>query len=389
MRSIRCVPAVAMVVAAAVAPVRAQNDPALEVYNQALETCNELFRNDPAAYQVCLDQAAATKALMSGYGGGANAEELRNNALRVANEASAEAKSLLGDALQDVNCNELAQTLEDRTAYRLCADSKYGGGGTSTFGGGTVKDTVATGGRHTPDEQEVAAVGTFASESSGATSWPGLESKSANVAKGGSAGSKGAASGVRKAPGWPGKEKLLLGDAVKSAGVPWRRDVRSSCEIYRYKTGATALEDDEAYQECLEEVARIENSVSGMMDKGKEYVAVEAKGAMKSLAETAREKGAAITETASHLVDVAREKQAAVKKRIKEAGYKAYQALLGEDPPAVDYGNDLGFYPGDGKCDDGRFTGPGMGRTTEVKKDAWDCRKLHERGDIWLRPAFD
>ena len=153
MRSIRCVAAVAMVVTAAVAPVRAQDDPAVEIYNQVLETCNELFRaavptNDPAAYQACLDQAAATRMLVDRYSG-ANArqlEQLKNNALKVAKETSAEADALMGDAFKDLDCNDLYQTLQDHDAYQLCLrHSPLFGTAAPTSGGGSVKDAKPRG----------------------------------------------------------------------------------------------------------------------------------------------------------------------------------------------------------------------------------------------------
>ena len=49
------------------------------------------------------------------------------------------------------------------------------------------------------------------------------------------------------------------------------------------------------------------------------------------------------------------------------------------------FGDDSGAYPNDGECDDGRFTGQGMGAASEVGKDASDCRRLLNAGRIRWR----
>ena len=50
-----------------------------------------------------------------------------------------------------------------------------------------------------------------------------------------------------------------------------------------------------------------------------------------------------------------------------------------------DFGDDSGSYPNDGECDDGRFTGQGMGATSQVRRDASDCRTLLNAGRITWR----
>ena len=63
-------------------------------------------------------------------------------------------------------------------------------------------------------------------------------------------------------------------------------------------------------------------------------------------------------------------------------------------PPAFaqmpDFGDDTSMFAGDGQCDDPRFEGSGMPRTTfgvDRMRDASDCRALYERGEITLRGA--
>ena len=55
----------------------------------------------------------------------------------------------------------------------------------------------------------------------------------------------------------------------------------------------------------------------------------------------------------------------------------------------LDFGDDSGTFPVDGECDDPRFTGPGMAdattlRQSNVMRDATDCEKLFNQGQVWL-----
>lgn len=55
---------------------------------------------------------------------------------------------------------------------------------------------------------------------------------------------------------------------------------------------------------------------------------------------------------------------------------------------AVDFGNDLGAYPGDYECDDPRFEGAGAAmsmRADNIGGDASDCIRLCEFGVVFLR----
>ncbi|MCY3843305.1 MAG: ankyrin repeat domain-containing protein [Acidobacteria bacterium] len=54
---------------------------------------------------------------------------------------------------------------------------------------------------------------------------------------------------------------------------------------------------------------------------------------------------------------------------------------------ARDFGDDSGAWPNDGECDDGRFTGEGMGVRSEVGRDASDCYGLFNVGRIRWRSA--
>ena len=56
---------------------------------------------------------------------------------------------------------------------------------------------------------------------------------------------------------------------------------------------------------------------------------------------------------------------------------------------ADSFGDDSGSYPNDGECDDGRFTGEGMGAASEVRRDASDCRRLLNAGRIRWRTDTD
>ena len=56
---------------------------------------------------------------------------------------------------------------------------------------------------------------------------------------------------------------------------------------------------------------------------------------------------------------------------------------------AGSFGDDSGAYPNDGECDDGRFTGQGMGAESEVRRDASDCRRLLNAGRIRWRTDAD
>lgn len=60
---------------------------------------------------------------------------------------------------------------------------------------------------------------------------------------------------------------------------------------------------------------------------------------------------------------------------------------FGDD--ALDFGDDSGEWSRDGECDDPRFEGPGMTTTPlladDIKKDASDCRRAYENGDLWMR----
>ena len=338
--------AVSMVVTVTVASAHAQDNPALDVYNQALETCNELFRNDPAAYRVCIDQAAATKALVSGYGGGAATEELRNNALKVAKEASTEANRLLGDAFKDVDCSEFSQTLEDSGAYRLCAGRAphFGARPLNSTGGG-VKAAASTARREALEEQ-VAAVETFVSEDDAGTSWEGLGGKAADAVKDGFAAAKVAASGAvknfrRKVRNKVKSVVAVPGSLVNDA-VDWARGRNMGDD-----SGLNARNG-----QCNDR-RFVGNDVAAFSDAGEAEMGRDATDCRKLLREG----------------------------RIRWRN----------EPPAKrkgapQFGNDLGESPYDGYCDDGRFMGPGMGGTTEVKKDATDCRMLYKRGLIMLRP---
>ena len=50
----------------------------------------------------------------------------------------------------------------------------------------------------------------------------------------------------------------------------------------------------------------------------------------------------------------------------------------------IDFGADTGNWTNDGECDDGRFSGPGVGLTSPdtYRTDATDCRALYEAGTI-------
>ena len=52
---------------------------------------------------------------------------------------------------------------------------------------------------------------------------------------------------------------------------------------------------------------------------------------------------------------------------------------------ARDFGDDSGAWPNNGECDDGRFTGEGMGSESEVGRDASDCYGLLNVGRIRRR----
>jgi hypothetical protein len=55
---------------------------------------------------------------------------------------------------------------------------------------------------------------------------------------------------------------------------------------------------------------------------------------------------------------------------------------------AIDFGNDLGAYPGDYECDDRRFEGPGAAMSMRADNeggDASDCIRLCEFGAVFLR----
>lgn len=69
-------------------------------------------------------------------------------------------------------------------------------------------------------------------------------------------------------------------------------------------------------------------------------------------------------------------------------------AILAGAPAAAqapEFGDDSGAYARDGECDDPRFGGPGMTRTTlleeDVRADATDCRAAWEAGQVVLVPA--
>ncbi len=55
---------------------------------------------------------------------------------------------------------------------------------------------------------------------------------------------------------------------------------------------------------------------------------------------------------------------------------------------AIDFGDNTSFYAGDGECDDPRFEGPGSAGVTledDRMRDAVDCRRLYDAGQIVLR----
>ena len=60
-----------------------------------------------------------------------------------------------------------------------------------------------------------------------------------------------------------------------------------------------------------------------------------------------------------------------------------------DDPPDIDFGDDSGRFPNDGECDDGRFEGEGMGVTSQVRGDATDCRALYREGRVQLVEVVD
>jgi len=55
---------------------------------------------------------------------------------------------------------------------------------------------------------------------------------------------------------------------------------------------------------------------------------------------------------------------------------------------SIDYGNDASQWARDGRCDDPRFTGPGVDNILnddDIGTDATDCRSLCTSGRVWLR----
>ncbi|MEO1199054.1 MAG: hypothetical protein AAFX39_07445 [Pseudomonadota bacterium] len=70
------------------------------------------------------------------------------------------------------------------------------------------------------------------------------------------------------------------------------------------------------------------------------------------------------------------------------SGAKGATTLTVPAPGDIDYGDDSSDWAYDGECDDPRFTGDGMAvdlGTTDVGKDATDCRDLVEAGRIYER----
>jgi hypothetical protein len=68
------------------------------------------------------------------------------------------------------------------------------------------------------------------------------------------------------------------------------------------------------------------------------------------------------------------------------------QRTQAESSPAqcreIAFGNNSSRYANDDKCDDPRFTGPGIDNIvlrSDMKADANDCRALCASGEIWLR----
>lgn len=63
-------------------------------------------------------------------------------------------------------------------------------------------------------------------------------------------------------------------------------------------------------------------------------------------------------------------------------------ALEATQCDTIDFGSDESDYPADGQCDDFRFEGPGADQvmlTEDIGKDATDCSRLCEFGQIALR----
>ena len=55
---------------------------------------------------------------------------------------------------------------------------------------------------------------------------------------------------------------------------------------------------------------------------------------------------------------------------------------------AINFGDDTSAWPNDGQCDDYRFEGPGADYVMlrdDIRKDATDCKRLCELGQIALR----
>lgn len=66
---------------------------------------------------------------------------------------------------------------------------------------------------------------------------------------------------------------------------------------------------------------------------------------------------------------------------------------MGNNGSGIDFGDDDGYWPNDGECDDMRFDGPGMAvieslDEANVGHDATDCRTLLDSGDVYYTGDF-
>ena len=89
------------------------------------------------------------------------------------------------------------------------------------------------------------------------------------------------------------------------------------------------------------------------------------------------------TGAADELVEADRMKDATDCKAAFEAGTVTLKDGGSTPVAAIDYGNDTSEWANDGECDDPRFTGKGVARTTlaeDIKRDATDCREAVEAG---------
>lgn len=96
--------------------------------------------------------------------------------------------------------------------------------------------------------------------------------------------------------------------------------------------------------------------------------------------------------TATPLLDEDIKRDATDCRTAYEAGNLTLRSAGGTtDTSGVDFGNDNSQWANDGECDDPRFHGPGMTRTTllddDIMRDATDCRTAYEAGQLTLKTS--